>query len=69
MWTEQETKRYEEHLKKHWTRDGQYIPPPLRPSVMFDSDEMRETISWVKGHIQTLRNEQSPLLDMLHNNV
>lgn len=23
MWTEQETKRYEEYLEKHWTRDGQ----------------------------------------------
>lgn len=22
MWTEQETKRYEEHLEKHWTRKG-----------------------------------------------
>lgn len=26
MWTEQETKRYEEHLEKHWTRDGYYKP-------------------------------------------
>ena len=25
MWTEQETKRYEEHLEKHWMRNGEKI--------------------------------------------
>lgn len=69
MWTEQETKRYEEHLEKHWTRKGKKIPQKLRPSVIFDSDEMRETISWVQGHIQTLRTEQSPLLNNFRNNA
>lgn len=33
MWTTEETKRYEEHLKKYWTQGGEKIPQPLRPSV------------------------------------